>query len=183
MAEPFLGMIQPFGFNFAPQGWATCSGQILSIAQNTALFSLLGTTYGGDGVTTFALPDLRGRVAVGQGQGPGLTAYVMGEETGTESTTLTQNQMPQHTHPLMATTTAATTTNPANTLILAAPNGEDANLGAVTVKMYAPPDANAVQLAQQSVGIAGGSQPFSILQPLLCINYSIALQGIFPSRN
>ncbi len=183
MSEPFIGTIQAYGFNFAPRGWATCSGQQMAIQQNTALFSLLGTYYGGNGQTTFGLPDLRGRVAVGQGQGPGLSPYDMGEMTGSETVTLTINEMPAHTHPLIATTTAATATAPSGTEVLAAPNGEDANLGAVTVKMYAPSDANNKQLAPQSIGIAGGSQPFSILQPLLCVNYSIALEGIFPSRN
>src|SRR5216117_169121 len=96
--EPFIGQIQAFGFSFAPRGWATCSGQILSIAQNTALFSLLGTTYGGNGQTTFALPDLRGRAMIGPGQGPALSSHVLGEVGGTESTTLNPNQMPAHTH-------------------------------------------------------------------------------------
>src|SRR3954470_9404352 len=99
MAEPFLGQISTFGFNFAPRGWATCDGQILAIATNTALFSLLGTTFGGNGQTTFALPDLRGRVPIHQGQGPGLSSYVMGEVTGVESVTLITTQMPQHVHP------------------------------------------------------------------------------------
>src|SRR5499426_4244130 len=98
MSEPFLGQIQPFGFNFAPTGWATCDGQILSIAQHTALFSLLGTTYGGNGQTTFRLPDLRGRVPVHQGQGPGLSPYTLGEVTGTENVTLITTQIPAHNH-------------------------------------------------------------------------------------
>lgn len=183
MSEPFIATIQAYGFNFAPYQWALCAGQQMAIQQNTTLFSLLGTVYGGNGQTTFGIPDLRGRVAVGQGQGPGLSPYTIGEVTGTETVTLTTNQMPMHTHPLIATSTAAAATAPTGAEVLAAPNGEDANLGAVTVKMYAPPDANNKQLAPQSIGVAGGSQPFSILQPLLCVNYSIALYGIYPSRN
>ncbi len=105
--EPFIGQIQLFGFGWAPQGWATCDGQLLSISSNTALFSLLGTTYGGDGRTTFALPDLRGRVPLHQGQGPGLSSYVLGEVLGQESVTLTTQQMPSHTHGIQGTATAA----------------------------------------------------------------------------
>src|SRR5262247_1539362 len=112
MSEPFLGQIQPFGFNFAPTGWATCDGQILSIAQNTALFSLLGTTFGGNGQTTFGLPDLRGRVPIGQGQGPGLANYTLGQTGGQETVTLITSQMPQHTHSLVGVTEAGDTNVP-----------------------------------------------------------------------
>ena len=181
--DVFMGLIQPFGFNFAPRGWATCSGQLIAIQQNSALFSLLGTYYGGNGTSNFALPDLRGRVAVGQGQGPGLSPYTIGEVTGTETTTLTSQQMPMHNHMMTVTSAAATASAPSGSELIGAPNGEDSNLGAVTVKMYAPAGGAQVQLAPQTIGMSGGSQPFSVLQPLLCINYSIALQGIFPSRN
>lgn len=181
--EVFMGTVMPFGFNFAPKGWATCSGQQMSIQQNSALFSLLGTAFGGNGTQTFGLPDLRSRVAVGQGQGPGLSTYVMGEMTGSESTTMSVNQMPAHNHTVLASTAAATVTTPTGVEFLGAPNGEDTNLGAVTVKLYAPAGGTQVTLAPTSVGVTGGSQPISILQPLLVINYSIALQGLFPSRN
>src|SRR3712207_3315813 len=113
MSEPFIGEIRMVGFNFAPRGWATCDGQLLSIAQNTALFSLLGTTYGGNGQTTFALPDLRGRAALHQGQGPGLTNRVIGEASGTETVTLTTNQMPSHSHGVNANSGEAGTKSPA----------------------------------------------------------------------
>lgn len=176
MAEPFIGQIMPVGFNFAPRGWATCDGQILSIAQNTALFSLLGTTYGGNGQTTFALPDLRGRVPIHQGQGPGLSPYTMGQSAGSESSTLTVNQMPQHTHSaaavLHASTLAANDSLPSGNY----PSDGGAYQSATNTSM----NAGAVTVTN---GISGGSQPFSLVQPYLCINFVIALEGIFPSRN
>lgn len=180
--DPFIGQISSFGFNFAPKNWMLCQGQLLAISQNTALFSLLGTQYGGNGQTTFALPDLRGRLSVSQGQGPGLSPYVMGEVTGTQNETLLVTNLPAHVHTMSGTTTAATATPPANAVYLAGPNGEDANLGAVTVKMYGPPPVNTT-LAPQAIGFAGQTNPVSILQPLLCINFSICVSGIFPSRN
>jgi microcystin-dependent protein len=178
----FVGTINSFGFQFAPKNWMLAWGQIASIAQNQALFSLLGTTYGGNGTTTFALPDMRGRLAVSQGQGPGTSNYVMGEAIGSENRTLISTNLPIHTHSLTATSTPATATAPSNTVMLAAPNGEDANLGAVTVKMYSPGPLN-TPLAFQACGIAGGNQPTPILQPLLGINFSVCLFGIYPSRN
>lgn len=180
--DPFLGQISSFGFNFAPRDWMLCQGQLLPISQNTALFSLLGTYYGGNGQTNFALPDLRGRLSVNQGQGPGLSPYVIGEMTGSENETLLITNLPAHTHSMAGTTTSATATAPAAGVYLAGPNGEDANLGAVTVKMYGPPPPNMV-LAPQGTGPTGSSNPVSILQPLLCINFSICVSGIFPSRN
>jgi len=177
MSEPYLGMIIIVPYNFAPRGWAFCSGQILPIAQNTALFSLIGTTFGGNGQTTFALPDLRGRVSNSSGQGPGLSSYDLGQVGGSENTTLTINQMPAHQHanPKQAASGAA---------------GDAANPdGAFPAKldnMYAS-TADASLLGQTPAtsltGITGGSQPFSILQPYLTLNYCIALEGIFPSRN
>jgi microcystin-dependent protein len=173
MSDPFLGQMCAFGFNFAPRGWAMCNGQILPIAQNTALFSLLGTTYGGNGQTTFALPNLQSRVNVHFGQGPGLSNYDLGQAAGTESVTLTTNTMPQHLHTFAppcvdgdAGFTIPTGHVLANTAanIFAAPAGTDVMAGGNT-------------------GIAGGSQPFSILPPYLAINWCIALEGIFPSRN
>jgi microcystin-dependent protein len=180
MSEPFIGQIQPFGFNFAPRGWALCDGQILPISQNTALFSLLGTTYGGNGQTNFALPDLRGRMMVHQGSGPGLPPVVMGEVAGSPQQTLLISNMPAHNHMLNASTTAADGSTPANTF-LALANGAD-NLGnPVTVQIYGP--AANTTMNPMAIGISGGSVPFSIMPPYLVISICIALNGIFPSRN
>lgn len=175
MAEPFIGQIIIAGFNFAPRGYATCDGQILSIAQNAALFSLLGTTFGGNGQTTFALPDLRGRVAINQGQGPGLSTYVIGQQGGTESVTILSSQMPAHTHTLNANAGSGNTATPGSGTVLAASSTRGTN-------NYSSAGANTA-LAPTSVSAAGNSQPVSVIQPYLAVNYSIALQGIFPSRN
>jgi microcystin-dependent protein len=171
MSEPFLGMLAIYGFNFAPRGWAMCNGQILSIAQNTALFSLLGTTYGGNGQTTFALPDLRGRVPNHQGQGPGLSSYSLGQEGGTETVTLTVNELAQHTHTYTPhASSAPTTKNPSGNYIAAT----GSPIFGTT---------NDVGMHADTTDIAGGSQPHPILQPYLTLNFCIALEGIFPSRN
>lgn len=178
--EAFIASIILFGGNFAPRGWAFCQGQILSIQQNTALFSLLGTTYGGDGITTFGLPDLRGRVPIGQGQGPGLRPYTLGEMGGVEHVTLLTNEMPMHTHSLMVSNGAGTT-NVASGNYLAN--------GAVTIARGNTVPANVYgtspggQLNPATVNIQGGSQPHENRQPYLAINYIICLQGIFPPRN
>jgi microcystin-dependent protein len=176
MSEPFLAEIIMFAGNFAPRGWAFCQGQILSIAQNTALFALLGTTYGGNGQTTFALPDLRGRVPVGTGTGPGLPAMTLGEVSGSPNQTLTINQMPAHNHTaqgmIRASNQAGNDSLPDNNFLA------DANQYSTTANTNM--NANGVQVA---VGVAGGSQPFSIMQPYLGMNYIIAIEGIFPSRN
>lgn len=171
--DPLLASIVLFAGNFAPRGWAFCQGQILSIAQNTALFSLLGTTYGGNGQTTFALPDLRGRVPIQQGQGPGLSDYTLGEAGGTENVTLLVSNMPAHNHLLNVSTAAGTVSSPQNALL--------GNTGALD-KEYVTSAANA-QMSPAAISPAGSSIPFSIVQPYLAINYIIALQGIFPSRN
>ena len=171
MAEPFLGEIRVFGFNFAPVGWAFCQGQLLPIAQNTALFSLLGTTYGGDGVQTFALPDLRGRVPVNMGQGPGLSPYNLGQASGTETVTILQNQMPAHGHSVQANDGPGSGTRPAGSVL--------ARTGASTYA--AAPDGTT--MAATMISQAGGGQPVPNLQPLLVLNLCIALQGIFPSRS
>jgi|SRR5271167_1144446 len=177
MAEPFLGEIRIFGGNFAPNGWALCDGSLLPISQNTALFSILGTTYGGDGVRTFALPDLRGRVGVSFGQGPGLSSYQQGQVGGAESDTLTTAQMPSHSHSVGASETPST--NDPKGAVPAKSVGPQIGSGA---HVYgAAPDGTAMNSAM--VGPTGGGQPVSILQPYLVINYIIALQGIFPSRN
>jgi microcystin-dependent protein len=174
MSEPFIGQIMLVPYNFAPRGWAFCNGQLLSIAQNTALFSLLGTTYGGNGQTTFALPDLRGRAPISSGQGPGLQNYDLGQVGGSETQTLTASQMPLHNHLVNALTDAVTASSPASNFLGTAPRG--ANL-------YAPQSASTTQMSPQMIGPAGGSQPFDIRDPYLTLNYCIALEGIFPSRS
>ncbi|MDX6255763.1 MAG: hypothetical protein QOJ11_2097 [Frankiales bacterium] len=167
LTSPFLGEIRIFGFNFNPRGWATCQGQLMSISQNTALFALLGTQYGGNGQTTFALPDLRSRIALGQGQGPGLSAYVIGELAGSETVTLLQSQLPAHTHAQPVTNAAASASRPNNTVPAAGGSYAAAGDGGSFVP----------------TSVTGGNQPFGILPPVLVVNYCIALQGIFPSRN
>jgi microcystin-dependent protein len=176
MSDPFLGEIIMFGGNFAPRGWAFCNGQLMSIAQNTALFSILGTTYGGDGQTTFALPDLRGRVPVhsGSSQGPGLPPVQLGEMAGFPSVTILQTNMPPHNHLVAASQTATT----------ADPNGAvPASLGRdATPHIYAAqPDGT--HMNPTMISMAGGGQPISVQQPYLGVNFIIALEGIFPSRS
>jgi microcystin-dependent protein len=166
-----------FGGNFAPSGWALCAGQLMSIAQNQALFAILGTTYGGDGVQTFALPDLRGRGPVHQGQGPGLSNYVIGELTGVENVTLISTQLPQHNHLVNASTAAADQGSPA-AAICAVPQDSVPAAGTEYTK-----NAADTTLAANAMAPAGGNLPFPVLQPLLCVTFIIALNGIFPSRN
>lgn len=178
MDEPLMGVIAIFGCNFAPRGWAFCSGQIVPIAQNTALFSLLGTTYGGNGTSTFAYPDLRGRVPIGQGQGPGLSPYVLGEQSGIENVTILSAEMPAHNHGLRVANTSSNLTAPAANASIA--NYADLNGdGGQTYSAVAPN----INLHATTVGIAGGNQPHSNIQPYLAINYCIAIQGVFPARN
>lgn len=167
MSEPFLGSIVLFAGNFAPRGWAFCNGQILAISQNTALFSLLGTTYGGNGQTTFALPDLRGRAAISAGQGPGLANYSLGESAGEETVTLNVNQIPAHQHAQPASNAEQDTNRPGN----AVPAKGGVYAGSTDGATLDP------------TTIAGGSQPHDNRSPFLALNYIIALQGIFPSRN
>lgn len=177
MSEPFLAEIIMFAGNFAPRGWAFCQGQLLPIAQNTALFSLLGTTYGGDGRTTFALPDLRGRVPVGTGQGPGLPNINLGEMSGEAAHTLNVTEMPAHSHPAQAAGSA-------NAGDSASPGGNTWATSTARDNVYtsAAPDSSMAASAV-TVGAAGGSQPHNNMQPYLGMNYIIALQGIFPSRS
>jgi microcystin-dependent protein len=172
--DPILGQICLFAFNFTPRGWAACNGQLLSIAQNTALFSLLGTTYGGDGRTTFALPDLRGRVPMHYGQGPGLSNRDMGEAAGTETQTLTIQQMPAHSHVvnIPVTSEQGTTNQPENSIL--APSESS---------IYNAPNSKNGQYGGATAANAGGSQPMPIMQPYLVMNYCIATEGIFPSRS
>jgi microcystin-dependent protein len=169
--EPLLGSLLLFAGNFAPRGWALCNGDLLSIAQNTALFSLLGTTYGGDGVQTFGLPDLRGRVPIHWGQGPGLSNYQIGQRSGTESVTLTINNIPQHNHALYGTAG------------FGAPSCESAALGSPPANIYDAKTAPTVALNGQSIGVAGGSQPFANMQPYLALSWIIATEGVYPSRS
>ena len=181
MSNPFLGEVRLFGFNFAPRGWAFCNGQLLSISQNTALFSLLGTMYGGNGQTNFALPDLRSRAAIHFGTGTGLSPYTQGQFAGTETITLTTQQLPAHVHTLNGDNSSATTGVPTagNLAVPATPGRPPVAVNGYTTG--AP--ANAVALNPASIGITGGSQPHSNIQPILVMNYCIALQGIFPSRS
>jgi len=172
MADNFVGEIRIVGFNFAPNGWAECDGQLLPISQNTALFSLLGTMYGGDGRSNFALPNFKGRAAMGPGQGSGLTSRVVGENGGTETVALTVDQIPAHRHQFRATTAAATSTDPTG-LLMAVPN-QNAMYG--TVGTLAP-------LHGSSVVPTGFSYAHNNMQPYLTMNFIIALQGIFPARN
>lgn len=174
--DPFIGEIALIPYNFAPQGWAFCDGQLLSIAQNTALFSLLGTTYGGNGQTTFALPDLRGRVPLhtgGSGAGPGLSSYNLGEQGGVEAITLLASQMPSHNHLVNASSANGTSDSPASAVM-----GKNAS----GVPQYSGAAPNAT-MAAAAIAAAGGGQPHENRPPYLGLNYVIALQGIFPSRN
>lgn len=177
MATPFLAEIVLFAGNFAPRGWAFCQGQILSINQNSALFSLLGTTYGGDGQTTFALPDLRGRVPVGAGQGPGLHNVNLGEVSGEPSHTLIVTEMPAHSHQAQAqgSTDAGNTTTPTASTWAASTARDNVYSNSAPNSTMAP---NTV-----SVYPAGGSQPHNNMQPYTGLNYIIAIEGIYPSRN
>jgi microcystin-dependent protein len=172
MADPFLGQVQSFGFNFAPRGWAFCNGQILSIAQNSALFALLGTTYGGNGQTTFGLPDLRGRVSMHWGQGPGLSNYDIGEVAGVENVTMSQSQMPAHVHAEVFKVSSGGKLN-------TSPNGS--NIGAAQIFTTAPLDSTLAPVG--TTAPTGNSLPLNIQQPYLCLTWCICLSGIFPSRN
>jgi microcystin-dependent protein len=177
MSEPFLAEIVMFAGNFAPRGWAFCQGQILSIAQNTALFSLLGTTFGGNGQTTFALPDLRGRVPVGTGQGPGLPRVDLGQVAGEPTHTLIITEMPAHNHSAQAAgnSNAGNSTNPSGNTWASSTNRDNVYVNAAP---NGPMASNTV-----TVGISGGSQPHNNMQPYLGINFIIAIEGIYPSRN
>ncbi|TDR22423.1 phage tail protein [Marinicella litoralis] len=171
MSEPFVGEIRMFAGNFAPRGWAFCDGQLLAVSQNDALFSLLGTVYGGDGRTTFGLPDMRGRIPNHAGTGPGLSQRRLGEKYGTETVTLTVNQLPSHQHDFQASTAPGSENNPNGQYLAASPN--------VRLLRPVPPNAN---LLNTSVNNTGGSQSHNNMMPYLCVNFIIALFGIYPSR-
>jgi microcystin-dependent protein len=179
MSDQYLAEIRIFGFNFAPKGWATCSGQIVSIQQNTALFSLVGTTYGGNGTTTFALPDLRGRAPIHWGTGSGLPTVSQGQVGGEENHLLLQTEMPAHNHTFTATTAPATK-KPVNVGVFA----DDVDTQAVDYfATFNAPNSSYVTLNPLSMPPAGGSQPHNNMQPYLVLNICIAMSGIYPSRN
>lgn len=171
MGAPFLGEIRMFGGNFAPNGFAFCDGRILAIAQNDALFALIGTTYGGDGVTTFGLPDLRGRIPVHAGQGPGLSSYVLGQSGGSETVTLITQQLPNHAHAAQAQSAAGNQ---------AAPGG---GVWAASGQNQFSSNAPSAGMSTAAIGSAGGSQPHDNMAPFQVVNFIIALEGVFPSRN
>ena len=166
MAQPYVGEIRMFAGNFAPAGWMFCEGQLLPISENETLFQLIGTTYGGDGQSTFALPDLRGRIPLHQGNG-----FILAETGGAEEITLTVNQIPAHTHALLAAVTAGTSSNPANNVMAQTD-------GTIFTYISDPPSVN---MSPQAISPVGGSQPHTNFQPYLCVNFIISLFGLFPS--
>jgi microcystin-dependent protein len=170
--QPFIGDIYIFAGDYAPRGWAFCDGQLLSIAQNQALFSILGTTYGGNGQTNFALPDLRGRAPMHFGQGPGLSNRTLGERGGSEGVALAQTEMPQHNHIASGTDATGTHTGPANA-VWATSARSDAQYSA----------RGTVSMSPNALGAAGGGQPHNNMQPFLALRFIIALEGVYPSRN
>jgi microcystin-dependent protein len=173
MSSPFLAEIRIFACNFAPTGWAQCNGQILPLSQNTALFSLLGTMYGGDGKSTFALPDMQGNVAIEQGQGSGLSQYFIGQEGGTETITLLETELPNHTHFAKAIAPPTANQDDASANVM---------LAQVTGANIYTTSNNTGLLAQQMLAPVGGSLPHNNLMPYLVLNYCIAMQGVFPAR-
>jgi microcystin-dependent protein len=172
MDQPYVGEIRMFAGNFAPNGWMFCEGQTLPISENDVLFQLIGTTYGGDGEETFNLPNLASRIPIHMGTGPDGTTYQIGEMAGTEQETLTVQQIPNHTHPLTASTTPGTQANPSGAVLAQTP---------ASITPYIE-DAGSVPMSAGAIGPAGGSQPHENTQPFLCINYIISLYGVFPSQ-
>lgn len=174
MSDPYIGEIRMFAGNYAPQGWALCNGALQSISENDALFALIGTTYGGDGQSTFALPDMRGRLPLHQGTGTGLTARVMGQMLGSEEVTLLDMQMPSHVHPLIVSTLDAVASEVSNAL----PAGQPGD-----TLYLSNPSVAAASMSNRSLQPAGGSQPHDNTMPFVCVNFIISLLGIFPSQN
>ena len=172
MADPFVAEIRIFPFNFAPKGWAWCDGQLLPLSQNTALFSLLGTTYGGDGKSTFALPDLEGRAPMHPGQGPGLSLHDLGETGGSETVTLLESEIPAHSHVLRALSEPGDLADPTGRILARAPTGNP----------YQTTTSPNVPMAPEALAPAGGDQPHNNMQPYLTFYFNIALQGVFPPR-
>ncbi len=180
MSEPFLGEVRMFGGNFAPSGWALCNGQLMSIAQNSALFAILGTTYGGDGIQTFALPNFQGVVPMSWGQARSGSQYSIGQTGGSESVTLIMTQMPMHNHTVGVSNQGGTTVDPTNGFVA------EINTGSPRQPTTTTPAFNSSAtgtMAPNAVSIAGGSQPHENMQPFLAVSFIIALQGIFPSRS
>ncbi|HEX4007812.1 MAG TPA: tail fiber protein [Acidobacteriaceae bacterium] len=175
MANPFLGEIRVFGFNFAPVGWALCNGEVLPISQNTALFSLLGTYYGGDGRTTFALPNLQGRFPINQGTGIGLSSRSIGETGGSATVALTVSELPVHTHLVNCVSKAGNVSSPAGAAFAETPGGKP--------DAYAPATWPKTKLSAAAVANTGGGQPHENRPPYLVLNFCIALQGVFPARS
>ena len=173
MSEPFIGEIIMFGGNFNPRGWQLCNGQLLSISQNTALFSILGTTFGGNGTSTFGLPDMRGRRPIHAGTGPGLSNYTLGEQGGTENVTLLLNNLPAHSHSVNVNGGGANSDSPKGNVLAKASS---------PVYSTAGPDGSSI-MNQGTIGVTGSNIPVAILNPYLCVNFIIAVQGVLPSRN
>ena len=174
MSQPFVGEIRMFGGNFAPAGWSLCEGQLLPISENEVLFQLIGTTYGGDGQSTFCLPDLRGRIPIHQGQGPGISNMILAQQFGSETTTLTVNQIPPHNHNILGSASVGNSTGISNSTIAAG-----------TVGRVYTTDTDPANLSDLNPGTlinSGGSQPHNNLMPYRCINFIISLFGIFPSQ-
>jgi microcystin-dependent protein len=176
MADPFVTEIRIFGFNFPPKGWAFCNGQLMPISQNTAVFSLLGTTYGGDGKSTFALPDLQGNAALCAGQSAGTSEYFLGQMGGSQNVTLIQSEIPVHTHSLSAFVSVNADQFGPN------PNGQSILGRSVNGNAYSTNITKVVQMAPQALAPAGGSLPHNNMQPTIALNFCIALQGVFPQR-
>lgn len=180
MTEPYVGEIRMFGGNFAPSNWAFCNGQSMPISQYTTLYALIGTTYGGNGQTTFNLPNLQGQVGIGMGQGQGLSPYQLGQTGGVEGVTLTTSMMPSHNHLLMASKTTATTNSPTNNITGVPPQSPVA--GTLYILPGSPPPTMGT-LNPQSVAYNNGNQPHPNMMPSLCVSFIIALNGIFPSQS
>lgn len=181
MSDPYIGEIRLFGGNFAPAGWALCDGRLLDISNNSALYSLIGTAYGGDGVNNFAVPDLRSRVPVSQGQAPGMSTYSFAQQGGVEQVTLSAGQIPAHQHALNATSATGSAMSPGNAVMLATPVEPN-----VTTSLYTVPGTSGVNLAPmapESIAMTGGGQSHTNMMPTQAINYIIATEGLFPSRN
>ena len=172
--DPFVAEIRIFPFNFAPKGWAFCDGQILPLSQNTALFSLLGTTYGGDGKSNFALPNMQGNAPMHPGQGPGLSLHDLGETGGSDTVSLLESEIPSHSHSLMASAVVSSKPSPVGNAF--------ARVGSGATPYVAPAGAPLVAFADQALAPAGGDQPHNNMQPYLTLNFCIALQGVYPPR-
>ncbi|NOT83719.1 MAG: phage tail protein [Methylococcaceae bacterium] len=173
MADPFIGEIRRFAGNYAPEGWALCQGQLLAVAENDVLYSLIGTTYGGDGVTSFALPDLQGRIPLHQGSGPGLSPKIIGEAVGAEAVTLMPLQLPQHSHPAVCANTTGNSVNPVG-LYWSTDTGGD-------TKAYSSATTSLAPMGGDAITSTGGGQAHDNMQPYLVLNYIIAVVGIYPS--